>query len=137
MSRISYIEIGGKKYPLSFSLMAQKSMASKHGTLENLQEKMSKFDEEGIDALVDFIEILIKQGCAYKNRFEKDSLIPDGASVVNGEWIPIEREEIMTCVQFSELHDIFESVISAVTNSNKREVIAEVKEEKNARPTQA
>lgn len=39
MSRISYIEIGGKKYPLSFSLMAQKSIASKHGTLENLQKK--------------------------------------------------------------------------------------------------
>lgn len=136
MARIEYIEICGKEYPLSFSLMAQKAIAAKYGSLENLQEKMSALDEEGVDALAYFIEVLIMQGCAYKNYFEKDIPAPPKASVENGEWEPITQEEIMIGLQFSELTEILNKVVGAVTKANEREVIAEDKE-KNTVPTQA
>ena len=136
MARINYIEICGKLYPLSFSLMAQKTLAAKHGSIEELQEKITNLDEAGIDALVDFIEILVKQGCAYKNMFERDCIIPDGAAVVNGEWMPPEREEIMVGIQFGDLTKIIKEITGTIMKSSEREVVAEIKEEKNAKPTQ-
>lgn len=136
MARINYIEICGKLYPLSFSLMAQKTLAAKHGSIEELQEKITNFDEVGIEALVDFIEILIKQGCAYKNRFERDSIFPESAAIVNGEWIPLEREEIMVGIQFGDLTKIIKEITDAIMKSSDREVVAEIKEEKKANPTQ-
>ena len=51
-----------------------------------------------MDSLVDILELLISQGCAYKNYFEKDVPVKENDPVIDGKWtaLPREAKEIQT-----------------------------------------
>ena len=93
---ISYLEIAGKRYPMSFSLGAQKAIVARYGGMECLGDLRSRgLDEQDMDMLIWMTELLIAQGCAYKNYFEKDIPAPKDAPVdADGKWIPLPAEAI-------------------------------------------
>ena len=87
MNRITYIKIAGKSYPMSFSLGASKKIVEKYGSAEKMKSSLAKAkDAEKIDIVIDMMDLLISQGCAYKNYFEKDIPAPEDAPIVEGKW---------------------------------------------------
>ena len=63
---------------------------------ENQEEKnMALSERDSLEALetISFIlEVLIAQGCAYKNYCEKDLPAPVNAPIEDGKWIPLPKE---------------------------------------------
>lgn len=132
---ITYIEIGGKKYPMSYSVMAQKQIIKKYGSLNKMQEIMQDTEnQKSVDAMIDMVEILVSQGCAYMNYFEKDAPVPDGAPVVDGKWIPIQREGLEIGLRYTK--GVMLDIAACISGSSKQEIEAEVKEQKNEKAAQ-
>ena len=84
MKRLTYIEIVGKIYPMSFSLMATKKIAQKYGSVKDFLKNINTegSEEKTISVISEVLELLISQGCAYKNYFEKDVPAPDNAPII-------------------------------------------------------
>ena len=127
MNRIVYIEIVGKNYPMSFSLMAAKKIAAKNGNVEKMLESVK--NDGGttpavVDSLVDMLELLISQGCAYKNYFEKDVPVKENDPVIDGKWTPLPREALEIAVSISELERIADKIAECINGSQKKEVEA-------------
>jgi hypothetical protein len=127
MNRIVYIEIVGKEYPMSFSLMAAKKIAAKNGNVEKMLESVK--NDGGttpavVDSLVDILELLISQGCAYKNYFEKDVPVKENDPVIDGKWTPLPREALEIAVSISELERIADKIAECINGSQKKEVEA-------------
>lgn len=127
---ITYIEIGGKKYPMSYSVMAQKQIIKKYGSLNKMQEIMQDTEsEKSVDAMIDMVEILVSQGCAYMNYFEKDAPVPENAPVVDGKWTPISRGGLEIGLRYTK--NVMLDIAACISGSSKQEIEAEVKEQKN------
>ena len=88
MDRIQTIEIGRKEYPMIMSLTATEQINKKFGSIEKMLEKMGNQEEMG-DTFAEVLELLIRQGCEYKNVFESDLPQEENAPVVYGKYIPI------------------------------------------------
>lgn len=137
MGKINYIEIAGKEYPMSFSMMAAKKIAEKHGSLENaLNEVRGETTTKSIDTLTDIVGLLIAQGCAYKNYFEKDIPAPENAPIINGKWEPIPREVLEIALTVADLPQLTEKLYECIGVGKEKEIEAsEDKEQKNADTT--
>lgn len=67
MSRITEIEIAGRKYPLNFSVRAAEVMAEWFGGLENIEQVFSNRPaHEMLGDVRRIIALLIEQGVAYR-----------------------------------------------------------------------
>lgn len=86
MDRLTYINVAGKNYPMSFSLQAMKILAKKSGSVGNAISKITdkELDADTIDMITEVLEMLITQGCAYKNYFEKDLPTKEDDPVIDG-----------------------------------------------------
>ena len=126
MDRTTYIDIGGKKYPMRFSLGASIQMGKKYGSLVDMQKSMqeSTLDKQ-IETIMWILELLIKQGCAYKNLFETNVPIPEDAPVEDGKYIPPSREAMEIGIDLLEAKD---KIYACMGVGSKREVEAESKE---------
>lgn len=127
MNRIVYIEIVGKEYPMSFSLMAAKKIAEKNGNVEKLLEGVK--NDGGttpavVDSLVDILELLISQGCAYKNYFEKDVPVKESDPVIDGKWTALPREALEIAVSISEIDQIADKISECINGGQKKEIEA-------------
>lgn len=123
MGRITYVTIAGKNYPMSFSLGASKKIIGKFGNAEKMKAQLEKStNEEQIDLVTDILELLIAQGCAYKNYFEKDFPAPENAPIINGKWEPLPREAIEIAVGISEVEDMVNKITACIDGSSKKEV---------------
>lgn len=129
MARITYISLAGKTYPMSFSLMASKKLAQKFGSVAKALASMSKknMDVEAFDTISYILSLLISQGCAYKNYFEKDVPVPNDAPIIDGAWAPIPQEAIEVCIQLSEMGYIAEKIEECVSGGEEKEVEAHSK----------
>lgn len=116
MSKIKFIEFNGKKYPVSFSLMATKMIARKFGSLEKMESAISSGEvtESAIDAISFVASTLIHQGCAYLNCYEKDVEPYENAPYENGKYIPVTAEEIETLLQFDEIELFMEELFDVI-----------------------
>ncbi|WP_313584197.1 hypothetical protein [Lacrimispora sp.] len=135
MEKISYMEIGGKQYPLRFGIGAAKAMSEKFGSMEMMLELMKDRSENEIfDTMIWLIEVLIRQGCAYKNIFEADLPIPDNAPVKEGKYIPLTKEEIEVGLEISSVAQLKELIFGTVISGSTPEIKTTLKgkEEKNA-----
>jgi len=135
MVKTSYMEIGGKKYPLRFGIGTAKAMSEKFGSMEKMIDAMNDRPEnEIIDALVWMIEALIRQGCAYKNIFEADFPIPNDAPVKEGKYIPLTKEEIEIGLEISNIAQLKELIFGTVISESEPEIKTNPKgkDEKNA-----
>lgn len=133
MKRDVYIEIAGKNYPMRFSLGATKAIEKKYGSLEKMQAKINT-EEEAVDAIVFLMELLIKQGCAYKNIFEKNEPIPEDAPAIDGKYEALNTEELLVSMEVSKMGIYKDRIYETILKGGKKEI--EAKSEKNAETTQ-
>lgn len=132
MSRIVYVKIAGKNYPMSFSLGASKKIIGKYGSADKMKSAMEKSkDTEKIDLVTDMIELLTAQGCAYMNYFEKDMPKPDDAPIVDGKWTPLSREAVEIAVGISDVDELVKKIMECIDGGSKKEVETRI-EGKNA-----
>lgn len=139
MERCIFVEIAGKQYPMSFSLGATKKIIGKFGSTQNMMKKLKKDQEKGneenmklsdrdsLEALetISFIlEILIAQGCAYKNYFEKDLPAPVNAPIEEGKWIPLPKEALDIAIQIADTKKIVEKISECVNQGSKKKIEA-------------
>ena len=139
MERCVFVEIAGKQYPMSFSLGATKKIIGKFGSTQNMMKKLKKDQEKGdeenmklsdrdsLEALetISFIlEILIAQGCAYKNYFEKDLPAPVNAPIEDGKWIPLPKEALDIAIQIADTKKIVEKISECVNQGSKKKIEA-------------
>lgn len=139
MERCVFVEIAGKQYPMSFSLGATKKIIGKFGSTQNMMKTLKKTqkkeqeenrelsDRDSLEALetISFIlEILIAQGCAYKNYFEKDLPAPVNAPIEDGKWIPLPKEALDIAIQIADTKKIVEKISECVNQGSKKKVEA-------------
>lgn len=122
--RTVYIELAGKEYPMSFSLGASKKLTSKYGSMEGLKKAIGTNgdDTKKLDMITELLELLIAQGCARKNAFEKDIPAPENAPVVDGKWVPITKEEIDLVVELPDMDKIKEKLEECMSGGTKKTV---------------
>lgn len=123
MSRITFVTIAGKNYPMSFSLGASKKIIEKYGGAEKMKTALEKAkDAQKIDMIIELLELLIAQGCAYKNYFEKDIPAPDNSPVVDGKWAPLPREALEIAVGVYDVKELSDKILECVGNGSKKEI---------------
>ena len=136
MSRITYVKIAGKNYPMSFSLGASKKIIEKYGSEQKMKAALNKSNEaEKIDIVTDMLATLIAQGCAYKNYFEKDLPIPEDAPVIDGKWTSITSDVLEIALSIMDIEELSKKIEECMKSGSKKEVEARA-EEKNVRATQ-
>lgn len=123
MSRITYVTIAGKEYPMSFSLGASKKIIEQYGSADKMKSSLEKAkDTQKIDMVTELLSLLIAQGCAYKNYFEKDIPTPKNAPVVEGKWTPLPREAIEIAVGVYDVEELSDKIMECIGKGSKKEV---------------
>ena len=130
MDRIQTIEIGRKEYPMIISLTATEQINKKFGSIEKMLEKMGNQEEMG-DTFAEVLELLIRQGCEYKNVFESDLPQEENAPVVDGKYIPIEKEKILLGVERRRLGEITRKICYTAGLALKNEIAGKDTSKKN------
>lgn len=135
MGRLTYINIAGKDYPMSFSLMASKKIAEKYGSIDKVLDVFSsgEITAEALEGITFILELLITQGCAYKNYFEKDVPVPDNAPVIDGKWEPLPKEALEVAIGLSDMETISEKLSECINGGRDREVAESAKKAKATR----
>ena len=116
MSRITFVKIAGKSYPMSFSLGASKKIIGKYGSAEKMKTVLEKSKD------TDKIDLVTAQGCAYMNYFEKDMPKPDDAPVVDGKWSPLPKEAVEIAVGISDVDELVKKITECIDGGSKKEV---------------
>lgn len=144
MERCIFVEIAGKQYPMSFSLGATKKIIGKFGSTQNMMKKLKKVQKpdnpenqeeknmelserdslEALETISFILEVLIAQGCAYKNYFEKDLPAPVNAPIEDGKWIPLPKEALDIAIQIADTKKIVEKISECVNQGSKKKVEA-------------
>lgn len=123
MNRITYVKIAGKSYPMSFSLGASKKIIEKYGSAQKMQTTMKKSDDvEKLSIVTDMLALLIAQGCAYKNYFEKDIPAPDDAPIIDGKWTPLPAEVIEIALGVMDVAEVTQKIEECISIGSKKEV---------------
>ena len=130
MDRTAYLNIAGKEYPMRFSLGASIAISKRYGSMTKMTEELDGKDEtKTFEELTWITELLIKQGCAYKNLFEKDVPLPNNAPAEDGKYIPITAEAIQIGLSIMDMGVLKEKIFATISGGKKTEVNTE---EKNA-----
>lgn len=133
MAKIGYMNIAGKQYPLSLSLGASRRIAEKYGGIQkisSLARGSDGLDNETVEMLIDVAEILIAQGCAYKNMFEKDlPPEPDAPVDPDGRYVPLTKEEIEVGISLCDLSEFTSALFLCLGKSQEREIETESNQE--------
>ena len=124
LAKLSYIDIGDKKYPMSFSLSSAKRMG-------RLSELSKGFDKDNVDLvqaasmLSDILHVMICTGCTYCNAMH---LPPYDQAPIdrNGRFIPIKKEEmeVLIPLEAETMKVIIRKIQECVSNGKKRELQA-------------
>lgn len=127
MNRITFIEIGGKSFPLSFSLGMLKDISRKFGSFNKIEDVMSKIDEEmteeSIDVISFLVYILIKQGALYCNTFGNGQPLPDNiAKDENGKILALTQEQVEVGLSMEGIEDAMKCISEAMTGSSQTEI---------------
>ena len=132
MDRTVYIEIAGKQYPMRFSVGASIAITKKFGSLQNMANNLKRGDDvdegKAFETIIWMAEVLIRQGCAYKNLFEPDLPLPENAPVKDGKYIPITAEDLEIALDMADMGEITQKIFAAIGSGNKKEIHAKEKE---------
>lgn len=137
MAKITYIKIAGKNYPMSFSVGAAKKIMERYGGTNKMKEKLKEEGSEAkkLDMISDILELLISQGCAYKNYFEADLPAPENSPVIEGKWTPIPKEMLDIALGISDADEMAKSIEDCIAAGSKKDLSAK-STRKNAEATQ-
>ena len=132
MDRTTYIEIAGKQYPMRFSVGASIAITKKFGSLQKMADNLKSEDGVGeaktFETIIWMTETLIRQGCAYKNLFESDLPIPEGAPVENGKYMPITAEKLEIGIDVADLGEITKKIFATIGSGERKEIQTQEKE---------
>lgn len=128
--KISYLELEGKKYPLTFSLKTTQLITEKYKDmnafaklLDDPKVNLSK----KLDVVADILESMMQSGCQFCNAFSY-SPYPD-APFEDGKFISLSAEQIKLCIPLEE--DIVKNIINAIkgciATSNTKELGTQTK----------
>lgn len=136
MNRITYVKIAGKEYPMIFSLGATKKIIEKYGSVSKMQSELKKSSEvDKIGMISELLSLLIYQGCAYKNYFEKDIPAPENAPIVDGKWTPLPTDVIDIALGVMDIEEVSKKIEECMSSGSNKEV--EIRTEgKNAKGAQ-
>lgn len=137
MDRTVYLEAAGKKYPMRFSLGASMKISEKYGSLSKMADALTDMTSgRALETVADVTELLISQGCAYKNLFEKDMPIQEDASVKDGKYVGLTKDEICLAFAFTDIPILREKIMQTIAGGEKSDItVAEKNKEKNAETT--
>lgn len=137
MERTQYIKLAGKNYPLRFSLGASIELSKKYGSIEKMGEVIAGSGEvASMESAASILEVLIAQGCAYKNLFEKGIPAPEDAPVENGKYVPIDMETICIAADLYDIGEISKKIMLAIGRGTREEIKTEENDDgKNAEAT--
>lgn len=127
--RTVFIEIGSHSYPMRMGLSADAAIREKYGSMRAMLEKLD--GEEFLNASTDVIwilDLLIRQGCSYMNKFCSNEPPHEGARMEDGKYIPISGEDIGDILEFSDLPMVLSKLTATIMSGNKRNVETETKE---------
>lgn len=118
------VTLAGKEYPMSFSLMAAKKIAADHGSVQKFLDGIDaeNVTESAIEKIIYVVDLLINQGCAYKNYFEKNVPTPKNAPVIEGKWTPMPSEVLGLAINFENIGEIYDKISECMGTDTKREV---------------
>jgi len=125
MKTPNYVFLGGKRYPLRFSLYASKEITEKYGTMENALKKIKNSQKNGnqsetIGIIVDLAECMIRNGCEYCNVFGWKPSADDPVDE-NGKMMPLTANKIMLLCGVDGIQDLFNAVTKTIeTDQNKK-----------------
>lgn len=129
MSKIVYVEIAGTNYPMRFSISAAKAISERFGSLDKMGDILGDgVTSSALDSILWIVELLIKQGCAYANLFEKNMVVPDRAPVKNGKWEPIDAETLAIALDVKDIATLTEKIYQTIGVGQEQTVEAEPKE---------
>lgn len=138
MDRITYVEIAGSKYPLSFSLGASKAFAKKFGSIDKMGEVMRGAGDgvnmETLDAITYIMATLIHQGVAYMNLFCKDLPPEKDVRIEDGKYVALTEEELDVAVDLNNAGDLIAAITGAMNTSGKTELEVQPKEKNGKAP---
>ena len=125
--KVLYAPVGGRYYPLVYSLGAMKQIGRLSKNLKALEAfsklELEKISEEEkislsstmIDLVSQLAEILIAQGCAYKNCCESNFVARKNSAVDEyGHWQKIKAEEIEAVIENDELPILIKKVLECI-----------------------
>lgn len=137
MDRTVYLKISGKEYPMRFSLGAAMKISEKYGSLNQMADALTDAKtEKALETVVDVTELLVNQGCAYKNFFEKDMPIPENAPVVDGKYTGLTKGEICLAVAFTDIPILRTKIMQTIAGGEKTTIaVSKGNKEKNAETT--
>lgn len=130
MERCTYIEIGGKNYPMRRSLAADEAIRKRFGSIKDMCTAFGD-KEKCVGAYADALAILISQGCAYKNLFEADLPAESNAPVRDGKWLPIKAEEIAIGIEADRVGEVVEKIAEAAKLAKANEIAGRPVAKKN------
>lgn len=133
---LTTISIAGKEYPMSFSVMAAKKIAAEYGSIEKILDKVQAEEgvtEEALETIIYILELLIAQGCAYKNYFEKDVPPPKDAPIIDGKWAPLPREALEIAAEIADLEEFAQKIEECMNKGKKKTIGADSKNAKAGR----
>lgn len=132
MDRTVYITIAGKSYPMRNSLGASKKISERFGGFDKILDGMDGLSSEGkLEMFIGIAEILIAQGCAYKNLFEANMPIPEGAAAENGRYVPITAQELEIAVSMDDTEMLMDAITECFNAGQKKTIASAEKEPKN------
>lgn len=134
MDRIQTIEIGRKEYPMIMSLTATEQINKKYGSIEKMLDKMASIEDRE-ETFAEVLELMIRQGCEYKNVFEADIPHDQNAPIVDGKYTPIEKEKIMLGIERRRIGEITKKICYTAGLALKNEIAGKDTSKKNETAT--
>lgn len=136
MNRLTFIEIGGNQYPLSFSLGMLRGISKKFGSFNKVEEAMNKIEdemtEESIDVISYLIYMLIKQGVLFCNTFGKGMDLPENTPQdENGKITPLTQEEVEVGLSMGNIEEAMKAISEAMTKGAEKTLSVEDGDSKN------
>ena len=81
--------------------------------------------------ITEVLEMLITQGCAYKNYFEKDLPTKEDDPVIDGKWTPLPKEVLEIGLQLRDMDAVAKAIEECVDIGQEKEVTAIEDDSKN------
>lgn len=140
MNRITFIEIGEKSFPLSFSLGLIKGINGRFGSFSNIEEAFNSIEEElsneSIEAISYLIYQMIHQGAMYLNTFGETGNVPENiAKTPDGKFMELTEEQIEVGLSINDIEKSISAITKAMDISNEQELSVADGESKNENPT--
>ncbi|WP_297238126.1 hypothetical protein [uncultured Faecalicoccus sp.] len=122
--KLSYIDIGEHKYPMSFSIASGRQMGGFIKLTKN-------FDKDSMDLpqvaqiLTDLLYAMIYSGCAYMNRMHLPAY-EEAPVDSNGKFIPLKKEdlEVLIPLEPEALNELTGKIKECINLGKQRDIKA-------------